>query len=43
MNNVNVARTKFGVVAVKNKTLYALGGKLQDASRTDLVEEYDIK
>jgi N-acetylneuraminic acid mutarotase len=43
ISNVNIARTKFGVVAYKNRMIYALGGKLQDATRTDIVEEYDVK
>lgn len=43
MSNVNIARTKFGIVPFKNRLIFALGGKLQDASRTDLVEEYDVK
>lgn len=43
MSNVNIARTKFGIVHQKSKNkIYALGGKLQDASWTELVEEYDI-
>ena len=43
MSNVNIAWTKFGIVHQKSKNkIYALGGKLQDASRTELVEEYDI-
>jgi len=41
VQGVQVARTKFGLVTVNNKTIYVLGGKLQDASRTDVVEEYD--
>jgi len=28
ISNVNIARTKFGIVPFKNRLIYALGGKL---------------
>ena len=43
ISDVNVARTKFGSVSVKGEKIYAIGGKLVDGTRTDLIEEYDVK
>jgi len=43
MSNVNIARTKFGIVHQKlTNQIFVMGGKLQDASRTELVEQYDV-
>lgn len=41
-SGINIARTKFGVVQCKNK-IFALGGKLNDGTRTDIVETYDVE
>jgi len=43
VSEVNIARTKFGSFSVKGLKIYLLGGKLLDGSRTDLIEEYDVK
>lgn len=43
MSDVNVSRTKFGSVSVKGEKIYILGGKLVDGTRTDLIEQYDVK
>lgn len=43
VSDVNIARTKFGSVSLRGEKIYLLGGKLVDGSRTDVVEEYDIR
>ena len=42
MNPLNISRTKFGVVTV-GSWIYAIGGKLQDGSRTDMIESYNVQ
>ena len=43
MSSVQVARTKFGIIYHRqSNTIYAIGGKLVEATRTDVIEEYDI-
>ena len=43
MSDINIARTKFGSVSVRGQKIYLLGGKLVDGTRTDTIEEYDVR
>ncbi len=43
VSEVNIGRTKFGAVSYKGEKIYIMGGKLLDGSRTDLIEEFDIR
>lgn len=43
VSEINIPRTKFGCVSVKGEKIYLLGGKILDGSRTDVIEEYDIR